>query len=92
MVVNINKMGLLRSETMGYYSLIIPHESAWVVLNELGKQKALHFTDLNSNESVFNRPYAVYIRRCDELERRLRFLEAELNKFEIPYTSADDTA
>lgn len=40
-------MGLLRSETMGYYSLIIPHESAWVVLNELGKQKALHFVDLN---------------------------------------------
>ena len=75
---------------MGYYSLIIPHESAWLVLNELGKHAALHFVDLNVAESVFNRPYAGFIRRCDELERRLRFLETEMRKYEIPVLAADD--
>jgi V-type H+-transporting ATPase subunit a len=70
-------MAILRSEDMGYYTLIMPHESAWVILNELGKLDALQFIDLNAGESIFNRNYALYIRRCDEIERRIRFIEGE---------------
>lgn len=30
-------MSFFRSETMAYYQLVIPRESAWEVFNELGK-------------------------------------------------------
>ena len=70
-------MSILRSEDMGYFTLFMPHESAWAVLNQIGKIGALQFVDLNVNQSVFNRPYAAYVKRCDEVERRLKFIENE---------------
>jgi V-type H+-transporting ATPase subunit a len=76
-------MGFFRSEDMGYFSLDIPNESAWVVMHELGKLDAIHFIDLNSKETVFNRTFAQYIRRCDELERRIRYIESEQRRFKI---------
>ena len=77
-------MSILRSEDMGYFTLIMPHESAWVTLNQMGKINALQFVDLNVNESVFNRNYATYIKRCEEIERKIRFIEAEQKRFGIP--------
>jgi V-type H+-transporting ATPase subunit a len=34
-----------RSTEMGYYNLVIPHESAWLVMNELAELDCLHFDD-----------------------------------------------
>ena len=76
-------MGLLRSEKMGYYDLIMPSDSAWAILNELGRVSSLQFIDLNSSETIFNRRYASYIRRCEESERRLRYLSQEMQRFKI---------
>ncbi len=42
-------MSLFRSETMGFYHLILPSESSWDILNELGRLNLLHFIDLNIN-------------------------------------------
>ena len=38
-------MSLFRSEEMGYYDLIMPKESAWEILNEIGELDAVHFLD-----------------------------------------------
>lgn len=32
---------MLRSESMGYYELVMPRESAWEVMNALGKSASL---------------------------------------------------
>lgn len=76
-------MGFLRSEEMGYYSIVIPNDQAWEVLNQLGKLSAVQFVDQNSDQAVFNRRYASYIRRCEEAERRLRFLAQEQERFKV---------
>jgi len=36
---------MLRSETMGYYNLMLPRESAWDILNKIGESNRLHFVD-----------------------------------------------
>jgi hypothetical protein len=38
---------MFRSETVGYYHLLIPNESAWEILNEIGNLSAIDFVDLN---------------------------------------------
>jgi V-type H+-transporting ATPase subunit a len=35
-------MSYFRSETMAYYQIVIPRESAWDVYNELGKIDTVH--------------------------------------------------
>ncbi|CAG9329402.1 unnamed protein product [Blepharisma stoltei] len=81
-----NKMGLMRSETMGYYTLIMQADMGWRILNHLGKLSVLQFVDLNSNQIIFNRRYASYIRRCEEAERRIRLIMTELERFNIKIT------
>ena len=38
---------------------------------------------LNSELTPFQRRYVSYVKRCDEMERKLRFFETELGKFNI---------
>ena len=85
-------MGFLRSEEMGYYSIVIPIDQAWEVLNQLGKLSAVQFVDQNSDQQVFNRRYASYIRRCEEAERRLRFLAQEQERFKVIVSFPRDPA
>lgn len=48
---------------MKYYSLVLPRESAWDVMNQLGELDSLHFVDYDSNLPMINRPFANYIKR-----------------------------
>ena len=36
---------IFRSKTMGYYNLVMPRESSWEILNEIGNLDSLHFID-----------------------------------------------
>ena len=76
---------------MGYYSIVVPSDQAWEVFNQLGKLSAVQFTDQNSDQAVFNRRYASYIRRCEEAERRLRFLLQEQERFKVHITESKDS-
>ena len=51
-------MSIFRSETMGFYHLILPCESSWEILNELGQLSLLHFIDLNKNTPLLNRMFS----------------------------------
>lgn len=46
---------------------------------------------LNPEVNPFQRTYVAQVRRCDEAERRLRFLTAQINNQAIPIRSYDDT-
>jgi len=69
-------MSLLRSEKMGLYLLSIEKNYAWEVMQELGKYSALHFLDANSSAHSFSRPYIDLLRRCDTIQKKLKFLES----------------
>ena len=48
----------------------------------------IQFTDLNPDLTPFQRRYVSYVKRCDELERKLRFFANEIDRFELDLVSA----
>jgi len=77
-----------RSEPMEYISLIVNEDAAHDCLSDLGQLGMIQFTDLNPDLTPFQRRYVSYVKRCDELERKLRFFGSECDKCEIPLESA----
>ena len=52
------------------------------------QQLLLLLLQLNPDQTPFQRRYVKYVKRCDELERKLRFFYGELNKFDLEATTA----
>jgi len=77
-----------RSEPMEYISLIMNEDAAHDCLGDLGKLGVIQFTDLNPDLTPFQRRYVSYVKRCDELERKLRYFSTEIGKFSIECDSA----
>ncbi|KAK4274814.1 hypothetical protein QN277_017986 [Acacia crassicarpa] len=73
-------MDLLRSEPMQLVQLIIPTESAYRAVSYLGDLGLFQFKDLNAEKSPFQRTYAVQIKRCGEMTRKLRFFKEQMAK------------
>ena len=48
----------------------------------------LYKQQLNPDLTPFQRRFVSYVKRCDELERKLRFFTTEIDKFEVPLVSA----
>ncbi|KAG7386815.1 H(+)-transporting V0 sector ATPase subunit a [Phytophthora pseudosyringae] len=76
-------MKWLRSAEMEYISLIVNEDAAHDCVQKLGDLGVLEFTDLNPELTPFQRRYVNYVKRCDEMERKLRYFELELAKFSI---------
>jgi len=83
-------MSMFRSDRMGYYTLHMPREYAWEVINELGALDCLQFVDQNTSEAGFHRPYANYIRRCEDLEAKVTSIQHEMGRFEVPIKECED--
>ena len=77
-----------RSAKMSYVSLIVQEDSAPTCLKDLGNQGVISFTDLNPELTPFQRRYVSQVKRCDELERKLRFFSSEIVKFGLETTNA----
>lgn len=65
-------MGLLRSEDMGYGTMVLPAHDARRYIDLIGKHLNLQFEDMNAHE--MRRPFRKHIQRIDECERICRFL------------------
>lgn len=72
-----------RSEPMEYISIIMNEDAAHECLADLGRLEAVQFSDMNPDLTPFQRRYVSYVRRCDELERKLRFFTQEIEKFDL---------
>ena len=46
---------------------------------------------LNVDVNAFQRKFVSEVRRCDELERKLRYIEAEINKDSVPIPDIVDS-
>mmetsp|Transcript_8148 Transcript_8148/g.9304 ORF Transcript_8148/g.9304 Transcript_8148/m.9304 type:complete len:769 (-) Transcript_8148:429-2735(-) len=77
-----------RSELMEYVSLIVNEDAAHSCLADLGKLGVIQFTDLNPELTPFQRRFVSFVKRCDELERKLRFFVSDCEKFELEVHSA----
>lgn len=74
----------MRSEEMCLAQLFLQSDAAYSCISELGELGLVQFRDLNSEVSAFQRKFVPELRRCDEMERKLRYLEEELTKADIP--------
>ncbi|XP_065174747.1 V-type proton ATPase 116 kDa subunit a 1-like [Sycon ciliatum] len=71
---------LFRSAEMTLAQLYLQSDSAYQCLDQLGELGLVQFRDLNPDVNSFQRRYTDEIRRCDEMERRLRFLTKEIER------------
>ncbi|RHZ04210.1 hypothetical protein DYB31_004651 [Aphanomyces astaci] len=76
-------MKWLRSEEVEYISLIVNEDAAHDCVQKLGDLGVVEFTDLNPELTPFQRRYVSYVKRCDEMDRKLRFFAGELSKLKI---------
>jgi len=70
--------------------MIVNEDAAHDCLADLGRLGVVQFTDLNPELTPFQRRYVSYVKRCDELERKLRFFGNECEKFNLEVDSAGD--
>ncbi|XP_025831982.1 V-type proton ATPase 116 kDa subunit a isoform X2 [Agrilus planipennis] len=75
---------MFRSEEMALAQLFIQPEAAYFSISELGESGCVQFRDLNENVNAFQRKFVGEVRRCDEMERRLRYIETEVRKDNVP--------
>lgn len=77
-----------RSADMAFVSLIISEEAAAACIRELGVLGCIQFQDLNPELTPFQRRYVTYIKRCDEIERKVRYVAGEVKKMNVPIQPA----
>ncbi|KAK6111582.1 V-type ATPase subunit family protein [Brugia pahangi] len=85
---------LYRSEQMRFCQMIVQKDAAFSCVAELGKHPYVQFKDLNANVNPFQKMYLRDIQRFEELERKLRFLDAQIRKDDIEVNDdvgGDDT-
>lgn len=75
---------MFRSEEMALAQLFIQPEAAYQSISELGETGSVQFRDLNENVNAFQRKFVNEVRRCDEMERKLRYIEREVKKDNVP--------
>lgn len=68
---------------MEYVSLIMSEDAAHACVRELGQLGCIQFTDLNPELTPFQRRYVIYIKRCDEIERKIRYVHGEIKKMNL---------
>ena len=68
---------------MKYVSLILSEPAAAACIAEIGILGCMQFTDLNPELTPFQRKYVTNVKRCDEIERKIRFVNSEINKLNV---------
>jgi len=80
-------MGWFQSEKMKYIQIIMHRDAAHGCVTKLGELEggagACQFTDLNTDLTLFQREYIPQIKRCDEMERMIRYFKDECVKDSI---------
>ena len=76
-------MGWFRSDEMTLISLIMNQDAAHACVHNLGKLGTVQFLDLNAERPAFQRRFVSFVRRCDELERKMRYFADTLKEMAV---------
>lgn len=63
---------LFRGEEMTLCQVYFQSEAAYSCVSQLGELGIVQFRDLNPTVNAFQRKFVNEVRRCEELERKLR--------------------
>jgi V-type ATPase 116kDa subunit family len=69
---------LFRSEDMELLQLVISHDVAHDTVDALGHLGVLQFKDLNPDVNALQRNFVAEVKRLDDMERKLAFLEQQV--------------
>lgn len=72
--------GLWRSEDMVRLDLILQREALHDTVLEVGMLGKAQFIDLNEGVTAFARPFTNDVRRCEDIQRKMRAIEEEFAK------------
>ncbi|VDK68387.1 unnamed protein product [Litomosoides sigmodontis] len=75
---------LYRSELMSLCQLFLHSEMAYSEVAKLGELGVVHFIDLNSEISSFQRRFISDLKRCDLMAQKLQFIEKQILADSIP--------
>uniref|UniRef100_A0A8R1HVP5 V-type proton ATPase subunit a n=1 Tax=Caenorhabditis japonica TaxID=281687 RepID=A0A8R1HVP5_CAEJA len=81
---------IYRSEHMKLCQIFFQSESAYQCVAELGELGLAQFIDLNEEQNSYQRKFVNEVRRCDEMERKITYVEDEITKDEVPIPDYDD--
>ena len=68
------RLRMLRSEPMSFVQMIVQYDAARATVEELGNLGSIMFTDMNAGMNAFQRNFVSDLKRCDEVERHLRYI------------------
>ncbi|EDW80571.1 uncharacterized protein Dwil_GK11491 [Drosophila willistoni] len=71
---------VFRSEKMSLVQMFLQPEAAYDTIAQLGEVGCVEFRDMNVNINAQQRKFIGEVRRCDELERKIRYVTMELEK------------
>jgi len=65
---------------MKLYSLQVPKDDAWSVMNIIGEIGFSQFIDLNKDDGPHTLSFTTQIKQCEEAERRLAYLQDQCRR------------
>jgi V-type H+-transporting ATPase subunit a len=69
---------------MEYVSLMVQEDTAHACIARLGRMGAFQFSDLNPELTPFQRRFVNQLKRCDEMDRKIRVFESALSTAGFP--------
>lgn len=76
-------MSQYRSDSVAYFRILLPNESAWEIMNKLGRQcsysgqrKLVHLVP--SGLPLLSKPFLQQLRRCDEALNKMETFDSIL--------------
>eukprot|EP00736_Rhodelphis_marinus_P001897 Rmarinus@m.9612 len=74
---------LFRSQEMQLVQLYVQSDAAHDTVDELGQLGLIQFKDLNAEKSAFQRSFVNEVRKCEEMERKLRYFMEQIHKLGV---------
>ncbi|CAL2033061.1 unnamed protein product [Caenorhabditis brenneri] len=81
---------IYRSEHMKLCQIFFQSESAYQCVAELGELGMAQFIDLNEDQNSYQKKFVNEIRRCEEMERKINFLQNEIINDTVSIPDCDD--
>ena len=65
--------GIFRSEDMHLSKFLVTKDSAYKLIDSLGKSSCAHFLNMNKNSQAFKLTYAERIKICEEIDKDIMY-------------------